>query len=131
MPRATPKELAAAIAECIAAGARVVNLSLALAGPSINGEQSLEDALNRAVSQGVIVAAAAGNQGTLGSSAITRHPWVIPVVACDLGGKPIPEYCATHGGRPRAACLACATGDGDSGHERYEVDPITGRLRCF
>ena len=33
--------------------------------------------------------AAAGNQGTLGSSAITRHPWVIPVVACDLRGRPM------------------------------------------
>ena len=35
--------------------------------------------------------AAAGNQGTLGSSAITRHPWVIPVVACDLRGRPMNE----------------------------------------
>jgi hypothetical protein len=41
------------------------------------------------------------------------------------------EYCATHGGRPRAACIACAIGDCDSGQERCEPDPITGRLRCF
>ena len=41
--------------------------------------------------RGVIVVAAAGNQGTLGSSAITRHPWVIPVVACDLRGRPTNE----------------------------------------
>ena len=33
--------------------------------------------------------AAAGNQGTVGSSAITRHPWVIPVVACDLRAGPL------------------------------------------
>jgi subtilisin family serine protease len=39
----------------------------------------------------VLIVAAAGNQGTLGSSAITRHPWVIPVVACDLRGRPINE----------------------------------------
>jgi len=32
--------------------------------------------------------AAAGNDGTLGGSAITRHPWVVPVVACDLRGRP-------------------------------------------
>ncbi len=89
MPSATPKELAAAIIECIDAGARVINLSLALAQPSTKGEQSLEEALNQAVRRGVIVAAAAGNQGTLGSSAITRHPWVIPVVSCDLRGKPM------------------------------------------
>jgi subtilisin family serine protease len=37
----------------------------------------------------VIVIVAAGNQGTLGSTAITRHPWVIPVVAYDLQGKPM------------------------------------------
>lgn len=91
MPSATPKELAAAIIECIDAGARVINLSLALAQPSTKGEQALEDALNQAVRRGVIVVAAAGNQGTLGSSAITRHPWVIPVVACDLQGRPTNE----------------------------------------
>ncbi len=55
------------------------------------GEQSLEEALNLAVRRGVLVVVAAGNQGTLGSSAITRHPWVIPVVACDLRGRPLNE----------------------------------------
>jgi subtilisin family serine protease len=91
MPSATPKELAAAIIECIGAGARVINLSLALAQPSAKGEQALEEALSQAVRRSVIVVAAAGNQGTLGSSAITRHPWVIPVVACDLRGRPMNE----------------------------------------
>ena len=83
MPSASPEELAAAIIECIAAGARVINLSLALVQPSTKGEQSLAEALNQAARRSVIVVAAAGNEGTLGSSAITRHPWVIPVVACD------------------------------------------------
>src|SRR5204863_8002437 len=91
MPSATPRELAATILACIDAGARVINLSLALAQPSTKGEQALEEALNQAVRRGVIVVAAAGNQGTLGSSAITRHPWVIPVVACDLRGRPMNE----------------------------------------
>lgn len=91
MLSSTPKELAAAIIECIDAGALVINLSLALAQTSTKGEQALEEALNRAVRRGVIVVAAAGNQGTLGSSPITRHPWVIPVVACDLQGRPINE----------------------------------------
>jgi subtilisin family serine protease len=89
MPSATPQELATAIIECIAAGARIVNLSLALAQPSLNAEQALTEAISHAAEQGVIVVAAAGNQGTLGSSAITRHPWVIPVAACDLSGRPI------------------------------------------
>ena len=57
--------------------------------PPPKSEQALEEALNQAVRRGVIVVAAAGNQGTLGSSAITRHPWVIPVVACDLQGRPM------------------------------------------
>lgn len=88
VPSATPQELAAAIIECIDAGARVINLSLALAQPSINRIGALEDAFDRAVKRGVIVVAAAGNQGALGGSAITRHPWVIPVVACDDRGRP-------------------------------------------
>jgi subtilisin family serine protease len=89
IPNATPQELAAAIIECIDAGARVINLSLGLAQPSINGERALEEALDRSVRHGVIVVAAAGNQGALGSSAITRHPWVIPVVACNGRGRPM------------------------------------------
>ena len=91
MPTATPFELAAAIIECVDSGARIINLSLALAQPSTRGEQALEESLNQAVRLGVIVVAAAGNQGTLGSSAITRHPWVIPVVACNLAGRPMNE----------------------------------------
>ncbi|MGH6846436.1 MAG: S8 family peptidase [Methylocella sp.] len=91
MPSATPQELAAAILACIGAGARVINLSLALAQPSTKGEQALEEAFDKALGRGVIVVAAAGNQGTLGSSAIIRHPWVIPVVACDLRGRPMNE----------------------------------------
>jgi subtilisin family serine protease len=91
MPSTTPEELAMAIIESIDAGARVLNMSVALAQPSSRGQRELEEALNYAVKRGAIVVAAAGNQGTLGSSAITRHPWVIPVVACDLQGRPISQ----------------------------------------
>ncbi len=89
MPSATPEELATAIIESIDAGARVLNLSVALAQPSSRSQRELEEALDYAVKRGVIIVAAVGNQGTLGSSAITRHPWVIPVVACNLQGRPI------------------------------------------
>lgn len=89
MPTATPLQLATAIVECVNAGAVVINLSLALAQLSPNGERVLQDALSHALRCGVLIVAAAGNQGTLGSSAIIRHPWVIPVVACDLRGRPI------------------------------------------
>src|SRR6266850_2155536 len=89
MPSATPAELAAALLECIEAGARLINVSSALADPASTGQRDIEEALDYAVRRGVLVVAAAGNQGTLGSSAITRHPWVIPVVACDLRGRPL------------------------------------------
>lgn len=89
MPAATPLELATAITDCINAGARVMNISAALVQATSRGEQQLEDALDYAAKRGVIVVAAAGNQGTVGSSAITRHPWVIPVAACDSQGRPV------------------------------------------
>ena len=91
IPSATPRELATAILACIEGGARVINLSLALAQPSTKGEHELEEVLDQATRRGVIVVAAAGNQGTLGSTSITRHSWVIPVVACDLSGRPMNE----------------------------------------
>ena len=91
MPSATPGELAMAIRESIDAGARVINLSAALAQPSSRGEFELDDALDHAAKQGVLVVAAAGNQGMVGSTAITRHPWIIPVAACDLQGRPTHE----------------------------------------
>ena len=88
MPSAAPEALAAAILDCLAAGARVINLSLGLAQPSGKEERALEQALDQAMKRGAIVVAAAGNQGMLGSSAVTRHPWVIPVIAFDLSGRP-------------------------------------------
>jgi subtilisin family serine protease len=91
IPSASPLNLAAAIIECIEAGARCINLSLALAQPSSKRERELEQALEYAAKREVLIVAAAGNQGTLGSTAITRHHWVIPVVACDLYGRPVPE----------------------------------------
>jgi subtilisin family serine protease len=89
LPNATPAELGQAIVECIEAGARVLNLSAAFAQTSSRGEGELEEVLDYAARLGVVVVAAAGNQGALGSSVITRHPWVIPVAACDLRGRPV------------------------------------------
>jgi subtilisin family serine protease len=91
MPSATPEELAEAIIDSVDAGVRVINLSSALVEPSPQGEGKLEQAFNYAAQRGVITVAAAGNQGTVGSSAITRHPWVIPVAACDAQGRPLNE----------------------------------------
>ena len=91
VPNATAAELAAAIAACIDAGARVINLSLGFAAVAMEGQPALEETLSRAVERGVLVVAAAGNQGTVGSSAISRHPWVISVAACDRRGRPMKE----------------------------------------
>jgi subtilisin family serine protease len=91
MPSATREQLASAITETVQAGANVINLSAALARPSSRSEREMELALDHAARRGVLVVAAAGNQGTVGSSSITRHPWVIAVVGCDLDGRPTAE----------------------------------------
>jgi subtilisin family serine protease len=92
IPSATPEELATAIIECVDAGARLMNLSAALARvPSAKGERALGQALDYATNRGVVVVAAAGNQGTVGSTAITRHPCVVAVIACDSRGRPLDE----------------------------------------
>jgi subtilisin family serine protease len=89
IPSTSPEQLAEAVVECVDSGARIINLSSALIRPSRKGEDKLEEALNHATQRGAITVAAAGNQGNVGSSVITRHPWVIPVAACDLQGKPL------------------------------------------
>lgn len=88
IPNATSADLSRAIVDCIKAGARIINMSAALAQPSSNNQQELTRALDYASKHGAIVVAASGNQGTLGTTVITRHPWAVPVVACDLRGYP-------------------------------------------
>jgi subtilisin family serine protease len=85
---ATSGELADAIAESVAAGALVLNMSVGLSETVTGDERKVHDALDYAARRGAIAIAAAGNQGTVGSSTITRHPWVIPVAACDPQGRP-------------------------------------------
>jgi subtilisin family serine protease len=91
IPSTTPEDLASAIIESIRAGAHVLNLSLALVHSSAKGQHELEMALDYTLKRGVIVVAAAGNQRIIGSSSITRHPWVIPVVAYNLQGRPMAQ----------------------------------------
>ena len=66
-----------------------MNLSLAVSRSSSKGERALKLALDHAARHGVIIVAAAGNQGTVGGTTITSHPWVIAVAACDATGKPV------------------------------------------
>lgn len=91
IPSARPEELAAAIVESVDAGARVINISSALVQASPKSDRAIDGALSHALRRGAIAVAAAGNQGIVGSSTITRHPWVIPVAACDLAGRALRE----------------------------------------
>jgi subtilisin family serine protease len=89
MPSAIPEELAEAIVDCVNAGARVLNLSSALTKSFSRGSRNVGQVLDYAASRGVIMVAAAGNQGLVGNSVITGHPAVIPVAACDLRSRPL------------------------------------------
>jgi subtilisin family serine protease len=89
MPSATPEELARAIYECVEAGAQILNLSAALTQATLQGQRELEEVLDYGARRGTITIVATGNQGTVGSSVITRHPGVIPVAACNLQGQPL------------------------------------------
>ncbi|MEE1836664.1 S8 family peptidase [Streptomyces sp. SP17KL33] len=84
-------ELARALTEIVDAGAHVVNLSMAQPAPSGIRDHALEEALDHAAARGVILVVAAGNQGRLGSSVLTDHPWVVPVTAYDRAGHPMPQ----------------------------------------
>ncbi|GLF97212.1 S8 family serine peptidase [Streptomyces yaizuensis] len=86
-------ELATAITEAVDAGAHVLNLSLAQPAPSPSGARdgALETALDHAADRGTIVVVAAGNQGRVGATVLTAHPWTIPVVAYDRTGRPLPQ----------------------------------------
>jgi subtilisin family serine protease len=88
-PAAPPAELAAAIVDVVQAGVQVLNLSLAVVRSAPAEVRALSDALDLAGSRNVVIVAAAGNQGTVGGSLLTRHPRVIPVAACGIRGAPI------------------------------------------
>jgi subtilisin family serine protease len=109
MPAASPDQLTEALRDCIRSGCRIVNLSAALVQPSTHGERHLTEALDEAGRRDVLVVAAAGNQGAVGSTAITRHPWVIPVAACDAQGRPLP-YTNLGGSIGRRGLLAPGRG---------------------
>lgn len=89
IPNATPRDLADAIRACVSGGARAINISAAVMTSAVRSERALDDALDEAAKREVIVVAAAGNQGQVAGSALTRHPWVLAVAACDVAGRPL------------------------------------------
>lgn len=86
---ATPDAVADAIHDCIDAGAQLVNISSALTESRLAPQAALTGALQRAMRHGVVVVVAAGNAPTVGATALTAHPWVIPVTGYDRAGRPM------------------------------------------
>ena len=68
-------------------------------------------------------------------AAATGSGGVVPAIPRCENCPGLLDYCETHGGRPRAACAACAAGFCDSSEENpgghCSLDPITGRRVCF
>ena len=86
-PQASLAELATAIKAAVRAGARLINLSLAILGDDAEPHRELAEALDYAKATGAVVVAAAGNQGRLALGQILSHPVTIPVVAVDAARR--------------------------------------------
>jgi len=104
-PRTTEAALAEAICALVDSNVHVINLSASYAYPTPNSNPALGAALDYAAVRDVPVIAAAGNQATIGTSQITRHPAVLPVIAADDAGRPLAtsNLSATVGRRGLAA----------------------------
>jgi subtilisin family serine protease len=77
-----------AINDAVAHGARVINLSLGSDGPLSNCDDSIErNAIENAISHGVVVVAAAGNEGSNHLDCPAAYPGVIAVGASALLGS--------------------------------------------
>ena len=85
---AAPGQLAAAIDDCLEAGAHILNISAVLAPAAAAGSGPLTGALDRAARRGALVVVAAGEAELPGGSALTCHPWVVPVASCTGAGTP-------------------------------------------
>jgi len=85
-PSSNPEELAEAIVEVVDKGAKIINLSLGLSNSSLTLYTKLQEAYDYARKKGVIIVAAAGNQGNIGGLSLIDNDWIIPVVSCNEHG---------------------------------------------
>jgi subtilisin family serine protease len=101
IPANTAIELSKAIVETIDAGAKIINLSLGLSSSSLIIYPELQQAYDYACRNNVILVAAAGNQGNIGSISLINHQWITPVVACDVNSQfsPMSNYGSSIGNR--------------------------------
>jgi hypothetical protein len=90
-PQASVEELANAIALAVGAGARLINLSLAILANDLEYNRELAKSLDYAEASGTVVVVAAGNQGRLAMGPLLSHPVTIPVVAVDAAGRSLPD----------------------------------------
>jgi hypothetical protein len=89
-PSASIEELANAITTAVAAGARLINLSLAILGGDSQRYRDLAVALDYAEASGAVLLVAAGNQGRLAMGQLLSHRATIPVVAVDAAHRLLP-----------------------------------------
>jgi len=122
LPQATPDELAEGIVHVVKDGARILNLSVGLPGSHVRTQRNLVDALDLASRSNVLVVAAAGNQGTIGTSTLLQHPVVVPVAACDLAGQPMRF---SNLGRTISQRGLSAPGDRITSIASNQPDPVT------
>jgi hypothetical protein len=86
-PSTSVGELANGIRVAIAAGARLINLSLAILGKDTRDHRQLAEALDYAEASGAVIVVAAGNQGHIAMGQLLSHPVTIPVVAVDAANR--------------------------------------------
>jgi subtilisin family serine protease len=82
-PRASLAKLADAITAAVAAGAKLINLSLAIQGEGVTSDPALARALDRAKAH--------DNEGRRASGQLLSHPVTIPVVAIDATHQLLPH----------------------------------------
>jgi hypothetical protein len=90
-PSASVEELAVAIRKAVAAGARLINLSLAILGDDSENHPGLAAALDFAETSDAVLVVAAGNQGRLAMGQLLSHPVTIPVVGTDASQRLLPD----------------------------------------
>ena len=84
-------------------GASIINISAGQYGPAASAEPILADAVDRAIRRGVLVVAAAGNDGCECSHVPAALPGVLAVGAMDALGRPLES--SNWGGAYRSAGL--------------------------